>query len=173
MQTFRVVPGAPPKHIPAAYQLTRKNRLIPKDFPFQRGVERLRQRVIRARPDRSHLLGNTEPFAQLPVLLRGIDAAVVRVENRPHSGLLVESDRVRLELIGVGVLRPWWFLAFSGPFWAGVSVSTKQGTAPEPCWWDCLFGFSSHINRNRQSAFYVPATRPRAAIGLRALNPYG
>lgn len=50
--------------------------------------------------------------------------------ERGACGVLIESDRVRLELIGVGVLRPWWFLAFSGPFWAGVSVSTKQGTAP-------------------------------------------
>jgi len=50
--------------------------------------------------------------------------------ERGACGVLIESDRVRLELIGVGVLRPWWFLAFSGPFWAGVSVSTKQGTDP-------------------------------------------
>lgn len=50
--------------------------------------------------------------------------------ERGACGVLIESDRVRLELIGVGVLRPWWFLAFSGPFWSGGSVSTKQGTAP-------------------------------------------
>ena len=62
MQSFGVVPRAPPKHIPAAGQLTSENRLILQDFPLQRGVERLRQRVVRTRPDRTHRLGDTEPL---------------------------------------------------------------------------------------------------------------
>lgn len=83
MQALGVVARAPPEHVPKTYELTWENGLVLKDFPFQRGVERLRQRVVRARPDCSHRLGETESFTQLPVLLRGIDAAMIGVEKRP------------------------------------------------------------------------------------------
>ena len=78
-----VVPDAPLEHVPATHQLTGENRLVLQDFPLQRGVERLRQRVVRARFDHTHRLGETEPLTLSPVLLRGIDTAVIRVKNRP------------------------------------------------------------------------------------------
>ena len=82
---------APPEHVPTTCELTWENGLVLEDFPFQRGVERLRQRVVRARPDCSHRLGDTESFTQLPVSPRGIDAAMIGVENGPVK---VASDPV-------------------------------------------------------------------------------
>lgn len=44
---FCVVPGAPSKYLPSAHKLIGKRLGILHHFPFERGIKRLRQRIIR------------------------------------------------------------------------------------------------------------------------------
>ena len=77
-----VVAGAPPEHLSAAFKLVCKGFPILKYFSFQRGVKRLRKRIIGTGSHRPHRLGDTKVSAGFLELIRGIHTAVVGMKHR-------------------------------------------------------------------------------------------
>ena len=76
-----VVAGAPAENVPATDQLVRKRLGILEDFPLHRGIERLRERVVRTGADCSHRLPNSEVITGVLECMRGVNASVVRVKD--------------------------------------------------------------------------------------------
>ena len=85
MPTHRVVTGTPAENISAADQLVYEYLGILKDLPLHRGIERIRQGVIRTGTDCSHRLPNPKFFAGVLERMRGVNAAMARVKNRPSQ----------------------------------------------------------------------------------------
>ena len=83
MPTNRVVADTPPEHIPTAHQLIDERLVVLEDLTFQRGIERLRQCIVRTRAHRAHRLPDLKVPACLLERSGGVDAAVIGVEQRP------------------------------------------------------------------------------------------
>ena len=66
---FGVVAGQPSEDLAAAGRLVGPAATVLQNFAFECGVERLGQRVIGTRSDRSHGLGDLQFFAELREIL--------------------------------------------------------------------------------------------------------